>query len=63
MANEKKWFESKTIWVNGLAFLASVLGIFGYADYLTPEVQTMLVGSIMSMVNIYLRFKTEKAIK
>ena len=58
----KKWYESKTLWVNFVALAASLLAAFGLDFGLTPEVQGTVVAGVMSVVNIILRFKTDKAV-
>jgi hypothetical protein len=58
MTTEKKWYESKTFWVNILALVASITGAFGIDLGLTPEMQATFVGAIMSIVNLVLRFTT-----
>ena len=55
--------ESKTIWVNGVALLAAVTGTFGLDLGLDAETQAALVGGIMAVVNVVLRFMTRTAIK
>lgn len=59
----KKWYQSKTVWANILAAVATLAGVFGLDLGLTPEVQAQIVGGIMAVVNIVLRFVTKDAIK
>ena len=58
----KKWYVSKTIWVNGVALLAAVLAAFGLDLGLTADVQTEIVVGIMAVVNVVLRYVTKSAI-
>lgn len=53
----KVWWASKTIVVNLVALLASVLAAAGVAD-LGVEAQGSIVGIVLTVVNIWLRFKT-----
>lgn len=59
----KPWWSSKTIWVNAIALIASVTVAFGFDLGLTPEVQSHIVGGVMGVVNIALRFVTNTAIE
>ena len=53
----KKWYASKTIWVNFLALVASVASsAFGYT--LSPEIQVTILG----VLNFILRFITKEEI-
>jgi hypothetical protein len=58
----KPFYASKTLWVNVLAMLAAVTGAFGIDIGLDPETQTAVVGGIMAVVNIILRFMTKTAV-
>lgn len=63
MATEsKKIYESKTFWVNIIALVAAITGAFGVDLGLNPETQATLVAVIMSIVNLGLRFSTDKPI-
>lgn len=57
----KRWYKSKTIWVN--LIVAVALGV----DYMLPGVAPLLApevyGAILAGVNIVLRVFTEKGIK
>ncbi len=59
----KSWIESRTIWLNIVAGVATLATVFGVDLGLTPEVQAELVAGIMVVVNIVLRFMTSTAIK
>lgn len=54
----KEWYKSKTLWVNILTLLALILGTVAQ----WPELQALapqLLGAL-SVVNILLRFLTDK---
>jgi hypothetical protein len=54
---QKKWYMSKTIWVNGLALAGLVLQAqFGFI--FTPETQAF----VLSLVNVGLRTVTKEEI-
>lgn len=53
----KKWYTSRTIWVNGVAVLTAVVAArFGYT--LSPEVQT----GVLAAINVLLRKVTKSEI-
>ncbi len=58
----KTWYQSKTLWANIIAGVATVALAFGIDLGLDPETQVSLVGGIMAIVNIVLRFTTSTAI-
>lgn len=60
MEDGKKWYASRTIWVNAVALVASLLMVFGIE--LTADQQASLVTSILAIVNIVLRFVTTEGI-
>ena len=60
--DKKSWYESKTIWVNLVAFVGSVGIMSGYNLGLTPDVQAEIVAAIMGGVNIVLRLLTGRAV-
>lgn len=58
----KKWYESKTLWVNAITFLVMALG--------APELQALLgpgtvqvLAAIIAIANIGLRFLTNSPIE
>jgi hypothetical protein len=59
----KKWFQSKTIWLNAVTFLASGLGALAGSDWIkdNPE-SAAVVGGLIAVCNIVLRFITKQAI-
>lgn len=54
----KPWFASKTLWANLIAGAVTLAGAFGVDVGLDPDAQASLVGGIMVVVNIALRFVT-----
>lgn len=58
----KKWWASKTIWVNIIAFITSILAALNIVD-IDAEMQASLVGGIMAVTNIILRLTTKSGIK
>jgi hypothetical protein len=60
MDDSKVWYASKTIWVNVVALVASLLAVMGVD--LTPDQQGALVTSILAIANIVLRFVTTTAV-
>ena len=59
--DNKPWYRSKTVWFNALAFVVAVAAAFGYTGEL-PEGLAQFVGPAVFVVNILLRFVTNKAI-
>ena len=57
-----KWYLSKTLWVNVVATVATLAGVFKIDLGLTPEVQATVVTTILALVNIALRLVTKTAI-
>jgi hypothetical protein len=57
----QKILKSRTIWVNVVALVASLLAAFGIADF-GAEAQASTVGAIMGAANIILRFVTKTPI-
>ena len=56
-AKVKKWYASKTFWVNTLALVATVIqGFTGFV--ISPELQ----GILLTLVNIILRWVTNEQI-
>lgn len=62
MEDTKKWYASKTLWVNAIAGLVAVTGAFGIDLGLDAEAQTALVGGVMAVVNIVLRLVTKTTV-
>ncbi len=59
---DKRWFTSKTLWVNIVAAAATLLGLFKIDLGLTPEVQATVVTTILALVNVGLRLVTKTAV-
>ena len=62
MEDKKVIWKSKTFWVNVVAVVAALTGTFGIDLGLDPETQVAVVGTIMGIVNIILRFVTTKSV-
>lgn len=58
----KPFWQSRTLWVNVIAGVATVAGVFKLDLGLTPEVQAELATGILAVVNIVLRFTTKTAV-
>ena len=59
---EKPFYASKTLWTNIVMLVATVSTAFGLDLGLNPEAQVAIVGTVMSVVNIILRFVTKTPI-
>jgi hypothetical protein len=57
----KKWYLSKTLWFNGVAFVVIVLGAFGFQAEI-PEGWGIYVPVAVAIVNGLLRLVTKQAI-
>ena len=57
-----KFYASRTLWVNVVATVATLAGVFKIDLGLTPEVQATVVTTILALVNIALRLVTKTAI-
>lgn len=55
----KKWYLSKTMWVNIIATIALILQTVTGNDVLSPEVQ----GVILGLLNIILRIITKHGLQ
>ena len=60
--NTTKFYASKTLWINVVATVATLAGVFKIDLGLTPEVQATVVTTILALVNIALRLVTKTAI-
>jgi len=70
----KKWYKSKTMWVNAIGFIlaslelidVNILGVIGVKD---PIKAMAIIGLAASLLNLYLRtlggdpIKTKKSVK
>ena len=61
MIEEKKFWQSKTFWFNGLAFIVAILSAFGYTGEVSSELGAFVVPAVL-LINLVLRFITEKKI-
>ena len=62
MEPTKPCWSSKTLWVNAIAVLAAILGAFSIDIGLDAETQVMVVGAVMGVVNLVLRFMTDTGV-
>jgi len=60
--DSKSWYTSKTIWANLLAGVVVVATITGVDLGLSPEAQAEIVAAVMVIVNLVLRFVTNRGI-
>lgn len=63
MNDGKPFWASKTLWANLIAFGAVLATTFGLDLGLDEETQLALVGGVMAIVNIALRFVTTQPIE
>ena len=54
----KPWFASKTLWANIIGGAVAIGTAFGLNLDIDAETQTAIVGGILAVVNIILRFMT-----
>ena len=59
---EKPFYASKTLWTNIVMLVATVSTAFGLDLGLNPETQVAIIGTVMSVINIVLRFVTRAPI-
>ena len=52
----KKWYLSKTLWVNAIAFVAIIVQSITGKDLLEPEIQ----GAFLAIINLILRSVTKQ---
>lgn len=60
--NIKKWYKSKTIWVNVLAFLLAFITYVEASDFLPDRIVQVLLSVVFPVVNVALRFLTSQPI-
>jgi len=58
----KPFWASKTLWVNLIMLVATVSTAFGLDLGLDAETQVAVVGGVMGLVNVALRFITKTAV-
>ena len=56
---EKKWYTSKTLWVNLLSILAILAQTYAGNDIVSPEIQAALLG----IINVILRVITKEELR
>ena len=57
----KKWYESKTVWVNVFLFISAVLSAFGFVGELPADWEVFVI-PVIAVINIILRFVTKQSI-
>ncbi|GEM_PF-2743959 len=62
MRQGKPFWKSKTIWVNALTLLLSILTALAGSDFVDPKVVAIITGILIPIVNILLRFVTNQPI-
>ena len=67
----KKWYASKTLWFNGLAFVLALAVVYGFKDFTpAPEIEPLVNGLVALItlampiigpfINMILRFVTKE---
>ncbi|MFA7218914.1 MAG: hypothetical protein WC119_00110 [Synergistaceae bacterium] len=59
----KEWWQSKIVWTNIAAIVTAITALFGLPIQINPEIAMVLFPVILGLVNVFLRGKTDKAIK
>jgi hypothetical protein len=57
----KKWYQSKTVWFNTLAFVVAVAASFGFDGSLPMNLEVFVVPAV-TVINLILRGVTTKKI-
>lgn len=60
--DSKPWYLSKTIWVNGLTFAATVAALFGVDLGLDDATKATIATGVLALVNVVLRVVTRKVV-
>ena len=59
----KKFYASKTLWVNGISLVVAVLLGLGFVDLeLNPDIE-QFVAPLIFLVNIVIRFLTKEPVE
>lgn len=58
----KKFYVSKTVVFFFLTLLVSVAGLFGFAEFSPSPEQASIIGIVVSVVGIALRFLTKEPV-
>ncbi len=60
----KRWYRSRTVWVNAITALISALGLVAASDLLKahPDVVVAITGLIIPALNVALRWLTTEPI-
>ncbi len=63
---KKLWHQSKTLWVNLIALVISIVGVLVTAAPdvgIDPQVVVVLTGIVVPLLNVWLRFVTDTGVK
>ncbi len=60
--NDKVWYKSKTIWVNGLTVVGLMFGLFGIDVGLDESTKNEIAVGVIAVVNLILRIMTSSGI-
>lgn len=60
---EKPWYQSKTVWSSIIGGAVAISTAFGFDLGLDPDQQTAIVGGIMAVIGIVLRFVTKEPLR
>ena len=61
--NEKVWYASKTLWVNGLTMIGLAFGLLGVDIGLDDETKGEIAAGVVALVNCILRVVTASQLK
>jgi len=62
MEDVKPWWQSKTLWVNGLTLIATIAAAFGIDLGLDEQTKGTLVLGALAAVNVILRLVTREPV-
>ena len=57
----KKWYQSKTLWTNGIAIAAMLIVSFTGVD-IDGETQAAIATGVLAVINVVLRLVTNKSV-
>lgn len=61
--NEKVWYTSKTLWVNGLTIVGLAFGLLGVDVGLDDETKGEIAAGVVALANFVLRVVTASQLK
>ena len=59
----KRWYQSKTIWFNALAFLTLLANAFGFVDFQADPAVEQLGTAVVILINLALRWVTATKVR